>query len=155
VLPLGRLHGKHAVQRGIWVPTQHLLWDKGKPRKTFRVGRSQDLPDANWLLASSPAPNTRVPTPVPICAGCGYGLSYGRRSVDQFVLVTGSPLGPMTTSYLYPFLSENYFVVKIKHNKHFSFIATKYSVCIYITLVTSLHVSAYVRHHQVKTNKIH
>jgi hypothetical protein len=25
---------KHAVQRGIWVPTQHLLWDRGKPRKT-------------------------------------------------------------------------------------------------------------------------
>jgi hypothetical protein len=33
MLPLGGLHGKHAVQRGIWVPTQHLLWDKGKPRK--------------------------------------------------------------------------------------------------------------------------
>jgi hypothetical protein len=25
--PLGGLHGKHAVQRGIWIPTQHLLWD--------------------------------------------------------------------------------------------------------------------------------
>jgi hypothetical protein len=24
---------KHAVQRGIWVPTQHLLWDQGKPWK--------------------------------------------------------------------------------------------------------------------------
>jgi hypothetical protein len=46
---------KHAVQRGIGVPTQHLL--KG-PRKTTeilgRVGWSQDLPEANWLLASSP-----------------------------------------------------------------------------------------------------
>jgi hypothetical protein len=29
------LHGKHAVKRGIWVPTQHLLWDQGKPRKTL------------------------------------------------------------------------------------------------------------------------
>jgi hypothetical protein len=28
--PLGGLHAKHAVQRGIWVPTQHLLWDHGK-----------------------------------------------------------------------------------------------------------------------------
>jgi hypothetical protein len=34
-LPLGGLHGKHAVQRGIWLPTQHLLWDHGKPRKTL------------------------------------------------------------------------------------------------------------------------
>jgi hypothetical protein len=32
---LGGLHGKHAVQRGIWVSTQHLLWDQGKPRKTL------------------------------------------------------------------------------------------------------------------------
>jgi hypothetical protein len=33
-LPLGGLHVKQAEQRGIWVPTQHLLWDQGKPRKT-------------------------------------------------------------------------------------------------------------------------
>jgi hypothetical protein len=26
-----QLHEKHAVQRGIWVPTQHLLWDQGIP----------------------------------------------------------------------------------------------------------------------------
>jgi hypothetical protein len=25
------LHEKHARQRGIWVPTQHSLWDHGKP----------------------------------------------------------------------------------------------------------------------------
>jgi hypothetical protein len=25
---------RHTEQRGIWVPTQHLLWDQGKPRKT-------------------------------------------------------------------------------------------------------------------------
>jgi hypothetical protein len=31
MLPMGVLHGKHAVQCGIWVPTQHLLWDQGKP----------------------------------------------------------------------------------------------------------------------------
>jgi hypothetical protein len=35
LLPLGGLHEKHAVQRGIWVPTQHLLWDQRKPRKTL------------------------------------------------------------------------------------------------------------------------
>jgi hypothetical protein len=34
-LQFGGLHEKHALQRGIWVPTQHLLWDQGKPRKTL------------------------------------------------------------------------------------------------------------------------
>jgi hypothetical protein len=33
-----------------------------------RVVRSQDLPDANWLLASSPALNPRALTLVPMCA---------------------------------------------------------------------------------------
>jgi hypothetical protein len=36
-------------------------------------------------------------------------LYYGRRSVDQFVLVSGSPLGPMTR--FYPFLSLVTFVL--------------------------------------------
>jgi hypothetical protein len=41
-LIFGGLHEKHAVQRGIWVPTQHLLLDQGKPRKTLTelAGRS-------------------------------------------------------------------------------------------------------------------
>jgi hypothetical protein len=34
-LPLGGLHVKHTEQPGIWVPTQRLLWDQGKPRKTL------------------------------------------------------------------------------------------------------------------------
>jgi hypothetical protein len=38
-------------------------------------------------------------------------LSYGRRSVDHFLLVSGSPLGPMTRFYLYFFSSDNCFVV--------------------------------------------
>jgi hypothetical protein len=38
-------------------------------------------------------------------------LSYGRRSADQFVLVSGHPLGPMTRFYPYPFFSDNCFVV--------------------------------------------
>jgi hypothetical protein len=33
-LPLGGLHVKHTKQRGIRVPTQHLLLDQGNPRKT-------------------------------------------------------------------------------------------------------------------------
>jgi hypothetical protein len=35
LIALGGLHGKHAVQREIWVPTKQLLWDQGKPRKTL------------------------------------------------------------------------------------------------------------------------
>jgi hypothetical protein len=38
-------------------------------------------------------------------------LSYGRRPVDQFVLVSGSSLVPITRFYPYPFFSDNYFVV--------------------------------------------
>jgi hypothetical protein len=38
-------------------------------------------------------------------------LSYGRRSVDQFILVSGSTLGPMTRFYPYPFFSDNCFAV--------------------------------------------
>jgi hypothetical protein len=34
-LIFGGLNEKHAVQRGIWVPTQHSLWDQGKPWKTL------------------------------------------------------------------------------------------------------------------------
>jgi hypothetical protein len=35
MLPLGGLHEKYVVQRGIWVPTQHSLWDQGKQQKTL------------------------------------------------------------------------------------------------------------------------
>jgi hypothetical protein len=35
MLPLGGLHVNHAVQRGTWAPTQHLLWDQGKPRQVL------------------------------------------------------------------------------------------------------------------------
>jgi hypothetical protein len=35
MLPSEGLHVKHTVQRGICVPTQHLLWDQGKLRKTL------------------------------------------------------------------------------------------------------------------------
>jgi hypothetical protein len=34
-LIFGGLHEKHAVQRGIRVPTQHSLWGQAKPRKTL------------------------------------------------------------------------------------------------------------------------
>jgi hypothetical protein len=34
-LIFGGLHEKHAVQRGIWVSTQHSLWDQGKARETL------------------------------------------------------------------------------------------------------------------------
>jgi hypothetical protein len=33
-LIFGGLHEKHAVQRGIWVPT-HSLWEQGKPKTSM------------------------------------------------------------------------------------------------------------------------
>jgi hypothetical protein len=38
-------------------------------------------------------------------------LSHGRRSVVQFVSVSGSPLGPMARFHPYPFFSDNCFLV--------------------------------------------
>jgi hypothetical protein len=35
MLPLGGVHVKHAVQRGISVQTQYLFWDQRKLQKTF------------------------------------------------------------------------------------------------------------------------
>jgi hypothetical protein len=35
MLTLRGLHERHAAKRGIWSPTQHLLWDRGKPRKNL------------------------------------------------------------------------------------------------------------------------
>jgi hypothetical protein len=35
MLTLGGLHAKHALQRTIWVPTQHFLWNQGKSRMTL------------------------------------------------------------------------------------------------------------------------
>jgi hypothetical protein len=40
-----------------------------------------------------------------------FSLSYDRRSVNHFVSLSGSPSGPMTRLYAYPFFSDNYFVV--------------------------------------------
>jgi hypothetical protein len=69
MLTLGGLHERHAVQRGIWVRTQHLLQDRGKPRKTlidlagrrtFRM-RTDFQPAVRHL-------NTRALTVVPSCA---------------------------------------------------------------------------------------
>jgi hypothetical protein len=52
MLTLRGLHVKHAVQSGIWAPTLH-------------SSRSQDLPNSNCLVVSSPALNTRILTLVP------------------------------------------------------------------------------------------
>jgi hypothetical protein len=57
---------------------------------------------------------TRVLTPSFSCGSLSWvewSLSYGQRSVDQFILVSGSPLGPMTRFYPYRFFSSNCFVV--------------------------------------------
>jgi hypothetical protein len=52
----GGLHEKHAVQRGIWVPTQHLLWDQGKPRANTNHWTSLFLADRTEQMSTSPLP---------------------------------------------------------------------------------------------------
>jgi hypothetical protein len=59
MLPLGGLHGKHAVQRGIWVQTQHLLWDQGKPRKTL-IELAIAGPSGCKLTSSQHTVNTKM-----------------------------------------------------------------------------------------------
>jgi hypothetical protein len=62
---LGGLHEKLAVQRGILGPkSASALGPRKATKNLVRVGRSQDLPDANSL----PALNTRALTLVPIRA---------------------------------------------------------------------------------------
>jgi hypothetical protein len=63
LLPLGGMHEKLAVHRGIW---DQLSICSGTKENLDRVGRSQNLLDANRLLASSPALNTPALTLVPV-----------------------------------------------------------------------------------------
>jgi hypothetical protein len=56
MLIFGGLHEKHAVQRGIWVPTQHSLWDQGKPRKSVRTIRNtqiQSVPHRKHIVSAT------------------------------------------------------------------------------------------------------
>jgi hypothetical protein len=67
ILPLGGLHVKQAMRRGNFgINSASDLGSRKTTENLDRVGRSQDLPDANWLPASSPVLNTRTLTSVPI-----------------------------------------------------------------------------------------
>jgi hypothetical protein len=69
MLPFGELHVKHAMQRGILgTNPAFALGPRKTTEKLDRVGWSQDLPDAKWLLASSPVLNMRALKLIPICA---------------------------------------------------------------------------------------
>jgi hypothetical protein len=60
-LIFGGLHEKHAVQRGIWVPTQHLLLEGGRdiPRGTgFPFRRLLRLAGLRWRYFNPP-PNLK------------------------------------------------------------------------------------------------
>jgi hypothetical protein len=59
---------KHAVECGIWVPIQQLLWVQENQGNLDRVWPVAGPPDANRLLASSLALNTWTLTLFPICA---------------------------------------------------------------------------------------
>jgi hypothetical protein len=46
---------KHAVQRGSWVITQHLLYDRGKPRKVLPAARHLNTGMLTLFLSCAPA----------------------------------------------------------------------------------------------------
>jgi hypothetical protein len=67
MLPIGGLHVKPAVRSGnLCTNTASAIGPKKTTEILDRGGRSQDLPDANRLLASSPVLNTRTLASVPI-----------------------------------------------------------------------------------------
>jgi hypothetical protein len=70
-LIFGGLHQKRAV----WVGNEHLLEDRGK---LCRVGRSQDLPDAECLLTSSQTSKQANPNGNPHCAVALYDKNVPR-----------------------------------------------------------------------------
>jgi hypothetical protein len=75
-LIFGGLHEKHAGQRGIWVPTQHSLWDQGKPWSSW-THRSL----GGWVgtRTGTDAVEKRelMPLPgVPVCSQSLYRLSH-------------------------------------------------------------------------------
>jgi hypothetical protein len=96
-IPSGGLHVKHTWNLGI-----NSAFALG-PRKTTenldRVGRSQDFPDANWLLASSPALNTRTLTSVPGCAELKNVVFWDIRT--QFVPYRRNVTSPLHSPAIY------------------------------------------------------
>jgi hypothetical protein len=68
MLPLGGLRVKQGS--ATWNLGTNSAFAPGTRQTTEnldRVGRSQDLPDTNYLLFSSQALNARTPTSLPIC----------------------------------------------------------------------------------------
>jgi hypothetical protein len=69
------------------------------PDTGFPFARLSRLSGLRWKYSNPPPHGFHWP-----CGG--YGLSYGRRPVDQFGLVSGSTLRPMTRFYLILSLSQ-------------------------------------------------
>jgi hypothetical protein len=92
---VGGLHVKHAVKRGILgTNSAFVLGPRKTTEKLDRVGRSQDLPDGNWLLASSPTLNTRTLTFVPTCAVALFERTVYILSNSNLVPLINSRHGP-------------------------------------------------------------
>jgi hypothetical protein len=62
VLPLGGLHESCSATWNLVINSAFALGPKKTTETLDRVSRSQEFPDANWLLASSLALNTRALT---------------------------------------------------------------------------------------------
>jgi hypothetical protein len=56
-LTMGGWYKPYAVQSGIWVPHSLLGIGENHEKKICWSWRLQDVPDANWLLISSPTFN--------------------------------------------------------------------------------------------------
>jgi hypothetical protein len=86
MLPLGGLHGKHAVQCGIWVPTQHLklqlqlIYDRQSVGQSVLVSGAHLGPVTNFSFA--------MKFPVGSCALVDYSIYYVESGTIEVVVVT-------------------------------------------------------------------
>jgi hypothetical protein len=62
--------------------------DRFGRHRNFRMQPSQELPDANWFLDSSPALNTRTLTLFPICTAALFEKDVCTSQQTQYVSVT-------------------------------------------------------------------
>jgi hypothetical protein len=91
------------------------------PRKTtenfYRVGHSHDLPDANWLLASSPVLNTRALTLVPFCVAAllwkTFRSLFYRNVYVHIIWISNIPcttLGEIMHAYMHWYECKNTYI---------------------------------------------
>jgi hypothetical protein len=108
--------------------------NRGKPSL---IGRSLDLPDTNWLLASSPALNTRTLTSVLICLLLYLGKTshtnedrLNNRRTDEGT-ITGTKIAKLWRG-LHKFVFDSQYIItsRLKFN---SIVVSIHTTCCSIT----------------------